>query len=107
MTSDEGDMTRSFWPCATTLLFVVLLGLGTGRAIQQAYVLRFSDSAPEQDLTVTQQTSPAVLPESAPEASANDWLKRNGWKQIWPLRILGAGPALFFAGPPTQRYLQL
>jgi hypothetical protein len=43
----------------------------------------------------------------APAVSANSWLMRNGWKQIWPLRLLGAGTPLFFAGPPTQRYLRL
>src|SRR5262249_26318195 len=108
--TDEGDMARTFWPCATTLLFVVLLGLGTGRAISQAYVLRFSDSLPMPDPSGTQQTPFVVLPEHAPVApavSAHSWLKRNGWKQVWPLPLLGAGPPLFFAGPSTQRYLRL
>src|SRR5262245_43572109 len=105
MTPAGGDMTRSCWPCVAAFLRVVSLYLGIGRAIPPAYVLRFSDTVPMQDASVTQQAPLAVLPESAPEApavSANSWLKRNGWKQIWPLRLLGAGPPLFFAGPLTQ-----
>jgi hypothetical protein len=103
-------MIRSFWQCAVALVCVVLLGIGLGRAIPQEYVLRFSDTFPTQDPSATHQDTFAVLPSSAPEApaaSANDWLLRNGWKQIWPLRLLGAGKPLFFAGPPTQRYLRL
>ena len=49
---------------------------------------------------------PASEPE-APAAAANDWLRRNGWKQVWPLGLLSAGKALSFAGPPSQRYLHL
>src|SRR5262245_15588000 len=103
-------MTHSFWLCATACLFVVLLGLGSGRAVPQAYVLRFSDISPTQDPSATRQTALADHPGSEPEApvvSANDWLKRNGWKQIWPLHLLGTGVPLFFAGPPAQRYLRL
>jgi hypothetical protein len=103
-------MIRSFWQCAVAFVCVVLLGIGLGRAIPQGYVLRFSDTLPTQDLSATHQDTFAVLPSSAPEApaaSANDWLLRNGWKQIWPLRLLGAGKPLVFAGPPAQRYLRL
>ena len=103
-------MTHRFWQCAAALLCVILLGVGLGRAIPQEDVLRFSDTFPTQDPSATHQDTFAVLPSSAPEApaaSANDWLLRNGWKQIWPLRLLGAGKPLFFAGPPTQRYLRL
>jgi hypothetical protein len=87
-----------------------LLGVGISRAVPQGYVLRFADTFPTQDPSATHQDTLAVLPGSAPEApavSANDWLIRNGWKQIWPLRLLGTGKPLFFAGPPTQRYLRL
>jgi len=101
-------MLRSYWPCATAFLFVVLLDLGTGRAVLPAFVLRFSDTLVAQD--VSHQTTSAGLPVSEPEApavSANSWLMRHGWKQIWPLRLLGAGTPLFFAGPSTQRYLRL
>ncbi len=101
-------MPRSCWPCATAFLFVVGLGIGTGRAVLPAFVLRFSDTLTTQD--VSHQTASAVLSVSEPEApavSANSWLMRNGWKQIWPLRLLGAGTPLFFAGPSTQRYLRL
>jgi hypothetical protein len=101
-------MPRSCWLYAAVFLCVVWLGLETGRAIPLAYVLRFSDTLPMQD--PSHQATSAVLPVSEPEApveSANSWLMRNGWKQIWPLRLLGAGTPLFFAGPPTQRYLRL
>ena len=69
---------------------------------------RFSDTLPMQD--PSHQAAFAVLPVMEPEApavSANSWLMRHGWKQIWPLRLLGAGTPLFFAGPATQRYLRL
>jgi len=101
-------MPRSCWLYAAVFLCVVWLGLETGRAVPLVYVLRFSDTLPMQD--PSQQATFAVLPVSEPEApvvSANSWLIRNGWKQIWPLRLLGAGIPLFFAGPPTQRYLRL
>ena len=101
-------MPRSCWLYVAVFLCVVWLGLVTGRAIPLAYVLRFSDTLPMQD--PSHQATFAVLPVSEPEApavSANSWLMRNGWKQIWPLRLLGAGIPLFFAGPPTQRYLRL
>ena len=87
-----------------------MLGVGISRAVPQGYVLRFADTFPTQDPSATHQDTLAVLPDSALEApavSANDWLIRNGWKQIWPLRLLGTGKPLFFAGPPTQRYLRL
>jgi hypothetical protein len=101
-------MSHSYWPCAVAFLFIVLLGLGIGRAVPPAFMLRFSDTLATQD--TSHQTASAVLPVSEPEApavSANSWLMRHGWKQIWPLHLLGAGTPLFFAGPLTQRYLQL
>jgi hypothetical protein len=101
-------MPRSCWPCVAAFLLIVLLGLGTGRAVPLAYVLRFADTLPMQD--PAHQAVFVVLPENEPEApavSATSWLMHNGWKQIWPLRLLGAGAPLFFAGPPTQRYLRL
>jgi hypothetical protein len=89
-------------------LCVILLGLGTGRAVLPAYVLRFSETLPAQAPSAQAAfTGPTVTAPEAPEVSANSWLIRNGWKQIWPLRLLGAGAPLFFAGPPTQRYLRL
>lgn len=101
-------MSHSYWPCAVAFLFIVLLGLGIGRAVPPTFMLRFSDTLATQD--TSHQTASAVLPVSEPEApavSANSWLMRHGWKQIWPLHLLGAGTPLFFAGPLTQRYLQL
>jgi hypothetical protein len=101
-------MPHSYWPCAVAFLFIVLLGLGIGRAVPPTFMLRFSDTLATQ--ATSHQTASAVLPVSEPEApavSANSWLMRHGWKQIWPLHLLGAGTPLFFAGPLTQRYLQL
>src|SRR5262245_62000657 len=94
---DGGDMTRSYWLCAVACLCVVLLGLGTGQADPPAYILRFSDTLPTPTATVIQPAPPAVLPGSEPEVPAvpaNDWLTRQGWKQVWPLRLLGAGKSL-------------
>jgi len=101
-------MPHSCWSGAVALLFIVLFGLGVGRAIHLAFVLRFSDTLSTQD--ASQQATFAMPPVSEPEAptaSANSWLTRHGWKQIWPLHLFGAGTPLFFAGPLTQRYLQL
>ena len=101
-------MPHHCWSCAAVLLFVIWLALGIGHAVPPAYVLRFSDTSSEQD--ATPRAASAVLPAMAPEApavSANSWLTHNGWKQIWPLRLLGAGVPLFFAGPAAQRYLRL
>jgi hypothetical protein len=95
-------MIYSGWPGVAAFLFVVWLGIETSWASAQEYTLRFSDTSPTQ--------VPAVLPGSAPEAPvapAHGWLMRQGWKQIWPWHILGAGRPLFFAGPPAQRYLRL
>jgi hypothetical protein len=90
------------------LLCVIWLALGIGHAVPLAYVLRFSDTSSEQD--ASSQGASAGLHDREPEAptvSANSWLMRDGWKQIWPLRLLGAGTPLFFAGPAAQRYLRL
>jgi hypothetical protein len=40
-------------------------------------------------------------------SEANGWLRQHDWKQVWPIRILGSGVPLSFAGPPSQRYLRL
>lgn len=101
-------MTRRFWLSAVVLLGAVLFG--RGQAMPQEYVLRFSDTVSMQDASAPPQATLAgrqSSPLEAPAAPANAWLLRHGWKQIWPLRILGAGTSLFFAGPPAQRYLHL
>lgn len=101
-------MPRRCWPCATTFLCIVWLAMRTGRAVSPAFVLRFSDTLATQD--ASHEAASAVLPVSEPEApavSANSWLMHHGWKQIWPLRLLGGGTPLFFAGPSTQRYMRL
>lgn len=101
-------MLRRCWPYAAVFLWAVWLGLGTGRAVPPAHVLRFTDTVPPPNSS--QPPASAGLSASAseaPEAAANDWLRSNGWKQVWPLRIIGAGKSLFFAGPPSQRYLRL
>ena len=101
-------MLRSCWPCAAAFLFIVLLGLGIGRAVPPAFVLRFSDTLPTPD--ASHQATFAVLPVSEPEApavSANSWLMRNCWKLIWPFGLLGAGGQVLFGGPASQRYLRL
>ena len=42
-------MPPNRWLCVTMFLCVILLGLGTGRAVLPAYVLRFSETLPTQD----------------------------------------------------------
>ena len=45
--------------------------------------------------------------EDAPTVSANKWLKKNGWKQVWPIVLLNKGKPLYFAGPPHNRFLRI
>lgn len=60
--------------------------------LPEPYVLRFADRA--------------VLTAKA-QASANAWLEREGWQQVWPPTLFGIQERLWFAGPPDQRYLRL
>lgn len=91
---------------------VILGGVGAGLAwaVSEGQMLRFSDTP-----SIHQSASPPAFtwrnpmvsePDSA-VTSAVDWLEHNGWKQLWPLGPLSKQHQPWFAGPATQRYLQL
>ena len=44
---------------------------------------------------------------AAPVVSANRWLRKNGWEQVWPIVLLGKGKPLDFDGPPQNRFLRV
>ncbi|GIX48961.1 MAG: hypothetical protein KatS3mg131_3172 [Candidatus Tectimicrobiota bacterium] len=80
----------------------------TGKATPTAYVLRFSDVPALQQAANSHHAyvyTPLDEPE-APAAPAVDWLKAQGWKQVWPL-LHPTDKFLTFAGPHTQRYLRI
>jgi hypothetical protein len=96
--------------CGIWLALMVILGADVAWAIPKSYVLRFSDTpvlkTPTSNGHFILNTS---LPANAdsPMREADDWLQRNGWKQVWPFFTLGVGQHLDFAGPSMQRYLRL
>jgi hypothetical protein len=99
---------RGFW-LLIVLLMTVCLSLGATRALSESYVLRFSDTpalhqAASHDHTAV--TMPATAELDNPPVPADQWLVRQGWKQVWPL---ASAPrhALAFAGPLAQRYLRI
>lgn len=92
------------------LALMVVLGVGVAWAMPKSHVLRFSDTpvlkTPASNGYFTLVT-PLPTDADSPMQKAGDWLKRNGWKRIWPFFASGNGQRLTFAGPPTQRYLRL
>lgn len=89
---------------------ILLLVVTVGHTAPATYTLRFSDTSARQE-AVTSQDGPgvptSVTGPEAPTVEANKWLKRNGWKQVWPLKLFSGSPPLVFAGPSTRRYLRL
>lgn len=65
----------------------------------KAYTVRFSDM-PEVDGNVAGE-------EEAPTVSANRWLRKNGWEQVWPIVLIGRGKPLDFDGPAENRFLRV
>jgi hypothetical protein len=92
-------------------LIAILLSIGTVWAVSEVYTIRLADTPGPQSVASLQITPPLPAP-SALESDtllvpADEWLERHGWKQIWPIKLFNGGASLFFAGPPTQRYLRL
>jgi hypothetical protein len=99
------------WFTMMVMLLVVCLGLGVVRALPESYMLRFSDtpylhqSASQSHLTFQLRAlSPDI---DSTEEPAYKWLKRSGWKQVWPLLSSASRELLQFAGPSVQRYLRI
>jgi hypothetical protein len=84
---------------------MTVLGIGLARELSEATVLRFADLSSQSSLP-SQVTFAAPEPD-APAVPAADWLRQQGWEKAWPKLLLGRGIDLFFAGPPTQRYLRV
>ena len=61
-----------------------------------AFTLRFSDVSPDQQHAAART-----------EAQALPWLKKRGWKKVWPRFGMGKNQPLVFAGPQDARYLRL
>lgn len=102
---------KTGWQCLGGLLVGSILGAVVW-AQSPAYTLRFTDALALQnpasrDGQEFRLQAPETAGPEAPVRSANDWLLDNQWKQVWPLKIFGKGTPLFFAGPPTQRYLRV
>jgi hypothetical protein len=95
------------------VLFAVVAGLwlGADRVYAQAYVLRFSDTLSHQSHALQQPQPFRLLPPTPkpalPAAPAADWLKQSDWKRAWPWLKMGQAQTLQFAGPKTERYLQI
>ena len=84
-----------------TVIILVVLSLA-GPAVwagPKAYTVRFSD--------MPEVVASAANVTEAPTVSANRWLRKNGWKQVWPIVLIGKGKPLDFAGPSQNRYLRV
>lgn len=90
---------RGFWQRMVLVLVVFYVVSFAAVAAPKAYTVRFSDM-PGADVR-------AAAGAEAPAVSANRWLRKNGWKQVWPIVVLGKGKPLDFAGPPHNRFLRV
>lgn len=90
---------RGFWQQAMLALIVLYLASTVAWTAPKAYIVRFSDM-PDADARASNGTE-------APAVSANRWLRKNGWEQVWPIVLLGAGKPLDFAGPSQNRFLRV
>lgn len=91
---------RGFWQRVVLVLIILYLMSTAAWTAPKTYTVRFSDM-PEADVS-----APANGAE-APVVSANRWLRKNGWEQVWPIVVLGKGKPLDFAGPPQNRFLRV
>jgi hypothetical protein len=88
-------------------LLLILCSLARAQTVSKRYTVLFSDvpsltSMDGQGASITNHTGEPDIPAVA----ANDWLKQQGWQQVWPPVLLGR-QELFFAGPYSQRFLRL
>jgi Protein of unknown function (DUF3047) len=97
----------------TIALFATVAGLwcGADRVYAQIYMIRFSDIPSLQSQSSQQRQpfrllSPTPTPDLPPVPAA-DWLKQNDWKRVWPWFKTNEDDTLQFAGPRTERYLQI
>ena len=90
---------RGFWQRAMWVLIVLNLTGTAAWAAPKAYTVRFSDMPDAEAIAANGVEAPAV--------SANRWLRKNGWEQVWPIVVLGKGKPLDFAGPPQNRFLRV
>ena len=83
------------------MLVLVVLALVSSVAwtAPKAYTVRFSDM-PDADVHASNGAE-------APIVSANRWLRKNGWEQVWPIVLIGKGKPLDFAGPLQNRFLRV
>ena len=88
-----------FWQRTTWVLVVLHLASSAAWAAPEAYTVRFSD--------VPEAEAVAANGAEAPVVSANRWLRKRGWEQVWPIVLIGKGKPLDFAGPPQNRFLRV
>lgn len=88
-----------FWRRTLLILIIFFLVNTVAWTAPKAYTIRFTDM-PEADTRITDEAK-------APDVSANRWLLKNGWEQVWPIVLIGKGKPLDFAGPPQNRYLRV
>ena len=69
-------------------------------ATPEAYTVRFAD-------TPVTSVNEGDEGGEAPTISANKWLRKNGWEQVWPIPLIGKGKPLNFAGPSQNRFLRI
>ena len=87
------------WRRGLYTLMILCLGNALAWSAPKAYTVRFSDM-PEVDSRVAGEAE-------APTVSANRWLRKKGWEQVWPVVLIGKGKPLDFAGPPENRFLRV
>ena len=90
---------RGVWQRTMLVLIVLYLLSNMAWTAPKAYTVRFSD-------TPTAEVAAANGAE-APTVSANKWLRKNGWEQVWPIVLIGNGKPLDFAGPAQNRFLRV
>lgn len=89
-------------------LLVIVCSLANTQAASNRYSILFSDvSSPESRNAQVASLTSRAAESDVPDAAANDWLKQQGWHQVWPPVLLGKQQPLFFAGPRSQRFLRI